>query len=72
MFEELGSCLVELDIVTMKDTYDFVKLIISKRGLDLNKTLVRVDPGGGFMKIYISVFHIDEKNQYMDTGVQKV
>ena len=66
-------------MVTVKGTSDCVKFIISKRRLDLYKTLVRVpmNSEGGFMKICVSVFHIDHietcvlKNQYLDASVQK-
>ena len=74
LFEGSSGSLFERDIVIVKDTSGFVQLMISKKGLDISTSVI--DSGGGFMKICVCVFRIDEKEtcvfeSHLDGGVQK-
>ncbi|XP_047138848.1 uncharacterized protein LOC124814833 [Hydra vulgaris] len=74
-FDSTGGTSIK-DLVFVQDTSSFILDLIIQRCLDPQSAFVRIsmDAGGGFMKVIVNVFDVNENttsNLYLNSGVQR-
>ncbi|XP_065680699.1 uncharacterized protein LOC124817111 [Hydra vulgaris] len=74
-FDSTGGTSIK-DLVFVQDTSSFILDLITQHCLDPQSAFVRIsmDAGGGFMKVIVNVFDVNENttsNLYLNSGVQR-